>query len=196
MKKLLFAAVAVFAFGMANAQEDGTSGFSKGNIFVSGGVAFGSEKTGDFKASGIEFSPMVGYFVTENIAIGARLTVGSEKEEIGSNEDKSSSFGAEVLGRYYWTPASQFSLFAELAAGFGSSKNEPQGGPETENKTFGVNAGVGVNYFISNQFAIEASWAGLGYNTNDNGGNGAEETSSFGLNVDLSAINFGLIYKF
>ena len=196
MKKLLFAAAAVFAFGMANAQEEGTGGFSKGNIFVSGGVAFGSEKTGDFKSSGIEFSPMVGYFVSDNIAVGARLSVGSSKDELGSNEDKTSFFGAEVLGRYYWTPASQFSLFAELAAGFGSSKDEPQGGPNTENKFFGVNAGVGVNYFISNQFAIEAGWAGLGYNTNDNGGNGAEETSSFGLAVDLSAINFGLTYKF
>lgn len=196
MKKLLFAAVAVFAFGMANAQEEGTGGFSKGNIFVSGGVAFGSEKTGDLKTTGVEFSPMVGYFVTDNIAIGARLNVGSNKVDNGAAENKSSSFGAEVLGRYYWTPASQFSLFAELAAGFGSSKNEPAVGPTTENKTFGVNAGVGVNYFLSNRFAIEAGWAGLGYNSDDNGGNGAEETTSFGLNVDLSAINFGLTYKF
>lgn len=196
MKKLLFAAVAVFAFGAANAQDGGTGGFSKGNLFVSGGVGFDSSKTGDFKESSVEFSPMVGYFVTENIAVGARLSVASMKEEFGGAEDKASFFGAEVLGRYYWTPASQFSLFGELAVGMGSYKEEPAGGGEATSKTFGVNAGVGVNYFISNQFAIEAGWAGLGYNTNDNGGNGAEKTNSFGLNVDLSAITFGLNYKF
>lgn len=197
MKKLLFAAVAVFAFGAANAQDaPSEGGFAKGDVFVSGGVSFGSSKTGDFKSSEFNFSPAVGYFVSENIAIGARLNVGSAKDEFGNNEDKMSSFGAEVLGRYYWTPASKFSLFAELAAGFGSLKDEPQGGPNTESSFFGVNAGVGVNYFLSSNWSIEAGWAGLGYNTNDNGGNGAESTDSFGLAVDLSAITFGLNYKF
>ncbi len=196
MKKLLFAAIAVFAFGAANAQEGGTGGFSKGNIFVSGGLGFNSSKTGDFKTSGVQFSPAVGYFVSDNIAIGARLGIASGKQDNGIAENKSSSFDAEVFGRYFWTPASQFSLFAELAAGIGSTKYEPEVGPEEKSQTFGVNAGVGVNYFISNQFAIEAGWAGLGYNTDDNGGDGADKTNTFGLNVDLSAINFGLTYKF
>ena len=196
MKKLLFAAMAVFAFGTANAQEEVTGGFSKGNIFVSGGLGFNSTKTGDFKTSTVQFAPAVGYFVSDNIAIGARLGIASGKQDNGVTEDKASSFEGQVFGRYFWTPASQFSLFAELAAGVGSTKFEPEFGPEEKSKTFGVNAGVGVNYFISNQFAIEAGWAGLGYNTDDNGGDGAEETNSFGLNVDLSAINFGLTYKF
>ena len=196
MKKLLFAAIAVFTFGAANAQEGGTGGFSKGNIFVSGGLGFNSTKEGDFKTSSVEFSPAVGYFVSDNIAIGARLGIASGKEDNGIAENKASSFGAEVFGRYFWTPASQFSLFGELAVGMGSTKFEPEVGPEEKSQTFGVNAGVGVNYFISNQFAIEAGWAGLGYNTDDNGGDGAEETNSFGLNIDLSAINFGLTYKF
>lgn len=196
MKKLLFAAVAVFAFGFTNAQDGGTGGFSKGNIFVSGGVGFNSSKTGDFKESTTEFSPAFGYFVTENIALGARLSIASGKQELGSAEEKVSAFGAEVFGRYYWSPASQFSVFGELAAGIGSFKYEPVIGPEETSKTFGVNAGVGVNYFLSNNFAIEAGWAGLGYNTDDNGGDGADKTNSFGLNVDLSSINFGLTYKF
>ncbi len=198
MKKVLLSAVALLAFGFANAQEEtkGNGGFAKGDVFVSGGVGFGSSKTGDAKTSSFTFAPAVGFFVTENIAAGARLDIMSGSDDDGFGEDKFSSFGAEVFGRYYFTPASQFSVFGELAVGLGSEKFEPAGGGEFKSKTFGVNAGVGVSYFLNSNFAIEAGWAGLGYNTNDNGGNGAEKTNDFGLNVDLSSVNFGLLYKF
>jgi outer membrane protein len=49
---------------------------------------------------------------------------------------------------------------------------------------------------LSNHWAVEASWAGLGYNTSEEDAPGAEAWNSFGLAVDLSSINFGLVYKF
>ena len=198
MKKIFLTVAAVFAFGFANAQEATTTdgGFAKGDLFVSGSVGFGSSKTGDEKMSGVVFAPAIGYFISENIAIGARLGVSSTKEEEPAQEDyKTSGFEVEAFGRYYFTPASKFSVFGELAVGVGSTKEE-QGNNEFKSKTFGVNAGVGVSYFLSNNWAIEAGWAGLGYNTDDNGGDGVEKTNTFGLAVDLSSINFGLIYKF
>ncbi len=60
----------------------------------------------------------------------------------------------------------------------------------------GANLGLGLSYFVSNNFAIEATWAGLGYVSNDNGGNGAEKTNSFGLGANLDSINIGVLYKF
>lgn len=198
MKKIILTVAAVFAFGFANAQEATSSegGFAQGDLFVSGSVGFGSSKTGDEKMSGVVFAPAIGYFISENIALGARLGVTSTKEEEPGQEDfKTSGFEVEAFGRYYFTPASKFSVFGELAVGVGSSKSE-QGNNEFKSQIFGINAGVGVSYFLSNNWAIEAGWAGLGYNTDDNGGDGAEKTNSFGLNVDLSSINFGLIYKF
>ncbi|WP_333694399.1 outer membrane beta-barrel protein [Flavobacterium sp.] len=196
MKKIILSLAAVFAFSFANAQESTTDGgFAKGDVFVSGSFGFSSEKTGDLKSNGFEFSPAVGFFLTENIALGGRLGIMSEKNENGSAETKMNGFGVEAFGRYYMTPASKFSVFGELAVGIGSFKTEV-GPAETKSKTFGVNAGIGVNYFLSSNWAIEAGWAGLGYNTDDNGGNGADKTNTFGLNVDLSSINFGLIYKF
>ncbi|MFY8069502.1 MAG: porin family protein [Flavobacterium sp.] len=199
MKKLLFSAVALVAFGFVNAQEKSNGGFSKGDVFASGAVGFGSSKTDDVKSSSFTFAPAVGYFVTENIAAGARLNFGSASEDVFQGtqmvEEKTSSFGLEAFARYYYTPASQFSVYGELAIGVGSEKTEVGTG-EYKEKTFGVNAGVGVSYFLNSNFAIEAGWAGLGYNTNDNGGNGAPKTNDFGLNVDLSSVNFGLVYKF
>lgn len=197
MKKVLLSAVALLAFGFANAQEEtkGNGGFAKGDVFVSGGVGFSSAKQGEFKESSLNFSPAIGYFVSDNIALGARLDVMSAKEDDFGDETTMSGFGAEVFGRYYWTPASQFSVFGEAGVGFGSQKFE-SGPSEAKFNTFGINAGVGVSYFLNSNFAIEAGWAGLGYNSVKEDAEGAEAYNEFGLNVDFSAINFGLVYKF
>ena len=56
MKKVLLSAVALFAFGFANAQEGSTAaGFSQGDVFVSGGVGFSSTSAGDDKTNGFNF---------------------------------------------------------------------------------------------------------------------------------------------
>jgi opacity protein-like surface antigen len=203
MKKVLLSALAVFAFTFANAQEEekGNGGFSKGNVFVSGSFGFGSEKYGDFyDASSFNFSPSIGYFVSENIAIGAMLKISSaENVEVNFGGlgsfpvEKASSFGADIFGRYYFTPADKFSVFAQAAVGFGSNTYEDGG--EFKASTFGINAGLGLSYFVSSKFAIEASWVGLGYNTfkfEDD----SESLNNFGLNGNLSNINLGLVYKF
>ena len=196
MKKVLLSAVALLAFGFANAQEEGkgNGGFAKGDVFVSGAFSIGSEKTGDDKSSGFEIEPKVGYFVTENIAIGGKLGYSSYKaEDTFGDTDDMSALTVGAFGRYYMTPASQFSLFGQL--GFDYSSIDDKLADVQENE-IGLNLGLGLSYFVSNNWSIEATWAGLGYTSNDNGGNGAEKTNSFGLGADLRAISFGVNYKF
>lgn len=192
MKKLMLTAAAVFAFGFANAQEG--QGFSKGDLFVSGAFGIGSQKTGDNKSSGFEIEPKIGYFLAENIAIGGKLgysTFKSENGPIETADETALTVGA--FGRYYATPASQFSLFGELAVDY---SNVDDNLADQQEKQIGVNLGLGLNYFVSKNFSIEATWAGLGYTSNDNGGDGADKTNTFGLGADLRSINFGLNYKF
>ncbi|MFY8068637.1 MAG: outer membrane beta-barrel protein [Flavobacterium sp.] len=201
MKKVLLSAVALLAFGFANAQEEKSNGgFSKGDIFISGSVGFGSEKFGDFDSKSTNFSPAAGYFLTENIALGAQLRISSAENVnvivpgLGSGTvEKFSSVGADIFGRYYFTPADKFSLFGQLAVGFGTDTYEDGG--EFEGSSFGINAGLGLNYFVSSNFALQATWAGLGYNSYEVDGVG-ESYDTFGLNADLSNINLGLVYKF
>lgn len=196
MKKVLLSAVALLAFGFANAQEEekGNGGFSKGSMFISGAVSIDSEKTDDVKSSGFEIEPKFGYFVTENIAIGGKLGYSSMKAENGSVDTQDmSALTVGAFGRYYMTPASQFSLFGEFGVDYSSIDNKLADYKENE---IGVNLGLGLSYFLNNNWAIEASWAGLGYTTNDNGGDGAEKTNTFGLGADLRSFGFGVIYKF
>lgn len=197
MKKVILSAMAVFAFTFANAQEG--TGFSQGDLFATGSVGFNSDKMDEAKGNEFYFRPEVGYFLTENIALGLGIDFGSAKNDgldAYSDAYKTNSFGAEVFGRYYFTPASQFSLFGQFGIGFGNVKAEDGAGNEAKVNTFGVNAGLGANYFVANNWALQASWAGLGYNSAKLDAPGAEAYTSFGLNVDLSAISLGVLYKF
>ncbi|HEY6144375.1 MAG TPA: outer membrane beta-barrel protein [Flavobacterium sp.] len=199
MKKIILSAAAVLAFGFANAQEEqkGNAGFAKGDLFISGAVGINSESEGDEKSSGFLIEPKIGFFVTEKIAVGGKLGFASDKGEnqfggTGDTTDETTlTLGA--FGRYYFTPASQFSLFGELGVDYSSVDNKLTDNQENE---IGVGLGLGVSYFLSKNFAIEAAWAGLRYKSNDNGGDGADKTDSFYLGADLRAITLGLTYKF
>jgi len=75
---------------------------------------------------------------------------------------------------------------------YGTTKNDAT---DVKRNTIGVAVPVGLHYFVSNNFAITTSWAGLSYTTAKDDTDGAEATNSLGLNLNMSAINFGLLYK-
>ena len=191
------AAVAVFGFTTINAQEKATTGgFAKGDVFATGSVGFGSEKEGDVKDNTFSFSPKAGYFVTENIAVGVALGLTTTKNEVPNVEDfKTNMFEVGAFGRYYFTPAKQFSIFGELGANFESSKAE-QGSNELKNNGFNLGVAPGISYFVSDCLSLEASFGVLNYSTNEDDIDGAESTDSFNFGLNLSDINFGITYKF
>jgi outer membrane protein len=197
MKKVLLSAVALLAFGFANAQEEEKSangGFSKGDLFVTGAVTFGSEKTGDAKSNSFEVAPQVGYFLTENIAIGGKLGFSSQKADNGSFDTvDNAGFTVGAFGRYYFTPANQFSLFGQLGLDYSSMDNKLA---DFKYNVIDAGLGFGMNYFVSSNFSIEAGVAVLGYSTNDNGGDGADATNNFSFGGDWRAVTFGVNYKF
>ena len=196
MKKIILTAVALLAFGFANAQEEkANEGFAKGDLFVTGAFTLGSEKTGDVKSSSFEIAPQVGFFLTENIAIGGKLGYKADKaENAGGDTQDDAGFTVGAFGRYYFTPASKFSLFAQL--GLDYSSMEDKLATDYTEAELGLGLGAGLNYFVSSNFSIEAGVAVLGYSSNDNGGNGADKTNNFSFGGDWRAVTFGVNYKF
>ena len=202
MKKIILTVAAVFALSFANAQDkkEGSEGFAKGDLYLTGTAGFSDEKTDDAKVSGFTLSPGLGYFLTENIALEGQLSFGSNSdnttEDFPGLEVKENSVGIAVGARYFWTPASKFSLSVGANISYTSTKSEVETIPgDFTEKEIGLNIPLGMNYFVSNDFALTASWGGFGYSSNDNGGDGAPKTTGFNLGLDLSTINFGLIYK-
>lgn len=197
MKKVILSVLAVMTFGFANAQE-GTEGFAKGDLYLTGSLGINSTKMGDAKSDGYNFSPGVGYFLTENIALEGAVSVNKQTMTMDfegeSMEVEAKGFAFSVGGKYYFTPADKFSLFAGLGASYGTSK---VGDGETiDLKSFGVALAPGINYFFSKNFAGQASVGVLGYTSSKFDVDGAESTNTFNLSLDMTNVNFALIYKF
>ncbi|GAA4042762.1 outer membrane beta-barrel protein [Flavobacterium chungnamense] len=200
MKKIILTVAAVFAFGFANAQDkkESSEGFSKGDVFVTGAFSLGStnNKNNDEKTSSFEIAPQVNYFVTENISVGLKVGFASDKADVNgvdTQDDSSVSFG--LAGRYYFTPASKFSLFGELGAEYVSTTDNLST-PEFKVNGFGAGLGLGMNYFVSSNFSIEAGVAVLNFASAKADVTGAENVTAFSFGGDWRAVSFGVNYKF
>lgn len=197
MKKILFSVSALLAFGVMSAQEETTTpGFHKGDAFITGSVSFNSQKTGEQKNNGFTIAPSAGYFVSNNIALGAIVRYGHTKyevDDIANSKSTTSGITAGLFGRYYFTPENRLSFFGHLEANYTSSKAKS---PAETFKTngFGVMLGPGVNYFISDHFALETTFGAISYGSRKP--DGGTKTDSFGVNLNLSNIYLGAIYKF
>lgn len=198
MKKVLLSAVAILGFTFANAQEEeaatSNGGFAKGDIFVSGAVMFSNSSTGDVKSNNFEIAPQVGFFVSDNIAIGAKIGYQSMKAENGvADTQDDAGFAVGAMGRYYFTPANQFSLFGQVGVNYSSMDNKLA---DFKYNVIDGGVGLGMNYFVSSNFSLEAAVGVLGFSTNDNGGDGADASNTFMFGGDWRAVTFGVNYKF
>ena len=195
MKKIILTVAAVFALSFANAQEKGSEGLASGDVLLTGDFNFSSTSTGDAKTGDLTLSPGVAYMMSDNLAVIGQLAISSGTDDDGAGtEIKTSGFGVAAGVRYFLTPASKFSLSVGGQVEYASAKAEV-GGVSATAKTTAFSVPLGLHYFVSNNFAITSTWGGLGYASNDNGGNGADKTSGFGLSVGMSSISFGLAYK-
>ena len=215
MKKIILSAVAIFAFGIASAQDanggmetpSSTGSFAKGDIFMTGSVGYEGTSQGDFQINKFNFMPKLGFFVTDNIAIGVQFGYeGSSNNDLSDvvfedgAEVKTNELSIGVFGRYHFTPANQFSFFTELGFSYVSKTTEVDNpisvDMEIKSPGFEVALRPGVNYFISNNFALEASVGVIRYETSKDDFEGAESRDTFELGFNLSQINIGLLYKF
>ncbi|KZS42280.1 hypothetical protein AWE51_02230 [Aquimarina aggregata] len=193
MKKLILTAIAVLAFSAVQAQDETTEGFTKGDAFISGSFGFNSSSTGDDKTSSFSVSPRVGYFVSENITVGARISYQTISQENGAIDTDTNTITAGAFGRYYFTPASKFSIFGEFGIDY-QSINFDNGTTDSTTDGFALTLRPGVSYFLNNNFALEAAWGALSYATaNPDQG---ESSDNFSIGLNLDNINLGLVYKF
>ncbi|MCI0921215.1 outer membrane beta-barrel protein [Sphingobacterium rhinopitheci] len=209
MKKVLLTLTAVA--GLTVASQAQVTGFEKGNVLVEGNLGFNTSdnKNSEVKTSSFNFSPKVGYFFTDKLAAGINLNVGtSMNDQYGiDRKSKVNGFGVGVFGRYYFLElGSRFKTYAELNVDYNNTKSELTiANTTTENpKTnkFGVNAGIGANYFLTDKIALNFAFANIvGYNTSKVDADGAKSVNQFGVNVNefnnfFNTAQFGLTFKF
>ena len=97
-------------------------------------------------------------------------------------------------------PASRFSIFAELGADYGTSKvtedNSPAADDVTKFNGFNIGFAPGISYFLSSNFALEATVGVVNYSTTKEDVSGAESTDNFNIGLNLNNVALGLVYKF
>lgn len=140
------------------------------------------------KSTSFSLSPMAGYFVIDNLAIGAslNLSVESSKDENTDTEFKSNGLSFGPFVRYYFEPG----FFAEGQVSFGSGKTETiRTNATTENKygIFGFSLGAGYAAFISDNIAIEPSLSYVSNSLKPEGSDTKFITSGIVLSVGISA---------
>lgn len=166
MKKITFFLIAMAAAFTGYAQ------FDQGRKLVGGGVSF-TTTTNKSKLNGttvtngkqtaFSVTPNFGYFVIDNLAVGAGLEIGvsSYKPENSNNKSTGTGFVFTPLVRYYLP----VNVFFHGEFGVGSAKSKTKNGNNTfESKSGVTNWALAAGYAIflneSNSVAIEPM---LGY---------------------------------
>lgn len=202
MKKLMImTAVAVFGLSQVNAQEVETSyGFDESDIMLEGGLGFNTtkDKNTDTKTSGFSINPRVGYFITEDFAVGVEGAFNTATREVaGIDTGDNKSFGAGIFARYYFLDlGKRFKTYTELGVGYVSSKDKIA---DIKADGFGLGLNLGINYFVTETIAISFGLADV-VSYSSAKVDGGEAVSGFNGNINVfnnffDTAQFGLLFK-
>ncbi|WP_028295383.1 outer membrane beta-barrel protein [Olivibacter sitiensis] len=195
MKKLLLTAVAALAISFgAKAQTE------QGKIILGGSVGYSYDHLNgsDANTQSFNVTPNIGYFISDNFAIGTRVGYAYRQEKDGEIKDKWGSFVAVPFARKY-SGTETFKFFGELSVpmAWGTVKNDGTKVASTAN--YGVQLSPGVAFFPKSNFGIELSVRGLYYGndrfTNEITG-GKSISNSFGLASNFFSPQLGVQFYF
>ncbi|HLF63331.1 MAG TPA: outer membrane beta-barrel protein [Saprospiraceae bacterium] len=148
----------------------------KGSMMIGGTAGFNSYSQNDNTSTTFNFSPQVGFFITDRFEVGAIVALFF----FGDDGDNFNILGIGPFLRYYVNGSGDARFFGQgqiqysstdLGANFDSQSN------------FGFGAGFGIDYFLNNNVALEAI---MGFSSNKD--EGADESQTqIGLNIGVAA---------
>jgi outer membrane protein len=200
MKKvtILFVLICALVAYNSNAQT------SQGAMMLGGSLEFysqGFQGNSDAGNSGLGFSPSFGYFVADNLAVGAGLVLSTETFDGGTTKTVVTDFGIAPFARYYkFTSNEDFAFFAQATLSFLKGKSDqtpdPVGGDvKTSTISFGVSPGFA--YFFNDHWSVDFSIAGIQYVSRDpNTDVDDNKTNTFSLGISSFQPSIGLKYFF
>lgn len=195
MKKVVLILVAIVAVTQLKAQT------SAGNMMVGGNLSFSStsfQGSSDDQDSFVGFAPQFGYFVSDNLAVGALVGLSSSTNDTGANKTVTNSFAFGPFARYYkFTSNENFAFFGHAQFTFGSGKTDLTPGGEVKRQSIAFQVSPGFAYFFTKHWALDLSLRGLvieSYDPNKDNDNDKETTIEFGLSSFSPEI--GIRYHF
>jgi opacity protein-like surface antigen len=144
--------------------------------------------------SSFGIGPNFGYWLSENMALVVGVNFGSVTDKTGAEDLATTSFGAGAELRYGWHVGDMTFLYVAPGFAFGSTTHEITPTTEAKVSSFDVGLGLGVQYMIADSWSINAEFGRLGYNSVKP--EGGESFGTFGLDLSMSTIGFGIWYHF
>lgn len=174
----------------------------KGNLLLGGGASFNysdnnfdnGNSTNDVSTStSFNFSPRIGYFVADRLALGASLGIFSSKSNSDDSDFEASSTGISFgpYVRYYL----ESGLFASANVGFGSSTFKTEGGLfDGDQTSSSINWGLGIGYaiFLNESISVEPAVSYTRNSSNPDTDNGDNRNISSGINF---GVGFNIYFK-
>jgi outer membrane protein len=205
MKKIILSITVLTGIAFAsNAQTE------KGKFILGGTASYTSTKSDadNAKASqNLALVPNVGYFVTNNIAVGTGIGYTYSKTPVASNFGQTEAILVSPFARHYTNLSDQFKFFGQLSVplAFGTVKSVEADG-DTGSKTgsstsVGVALSPGFAYFPTKKVGIEFAFRGISYNNttvkdnNDNDIKGAGR-EDFAIGTSFFTPQIGVQFYF
>ena len=163
-----------------------TTPLTKGRGLLSGSIGYHSDKyRGSDSQDLFNFTPTVGYFVADNLALG----LNGNLQLLGGNSTYygQTTYFVGPFARYYRFVGGgdKFALYGQGNVGYSHSSSDY----ERYNQGY-VAIMPGLAFFPIPRFGLEASLRGLSYSSN------FKDTHSFDFGFSLQNIQFGAAYYF
>ncbi len=160
------------------------------------------------KNRSLSISPSVGFFIRENLEVGAGIGYGlfGQRSKYGtsSNKERGHSYNFSTYLRKYIPIIDKlyFHGTGTVSLGFGESLYEYRtdssatSKSETKFNFLSISLSPGITYFVTDRFALSTSFGSIGYGRSVNKPKEASHTlsNSFGIDLGLETISFGLNY--
>lgn len=172
-----------------------------GNMMAGGSLNFYSnsvEGNSDTGSSGLTFSPGLGYFIKDNLAVGVSLIVGTSTNDSGASKTVNTSFGLGPFARYYkYTSNENFAFFGQAQFYFISGKSDFTPGGENKSTTISFAISPGFSYFFNDHWALDFSIAGLTIQSYDpDTSTDGDKQSNIGFGLSTFSPSLGFRYHF
>jgi outer membrane protein W len=195
MKKSL-----IFLFAFITIATLAAGQTSTGNMMVGGGLTYSSVSYADRSTenqSDVSFSPGFGYFINDNLAVGAAVSLSSSRDGTGPNRDVRTSFGLGPFARYYiFTANERFGFFGHGQLTFATGKSDV-GGLVSGTNSLSIAVSPGAAFFFNEHWAVEFTIRGFVFRTSDpNTDNDNDTYNAVDVGLGLFSPSLGFRYHF
>jgi hypothetical protein len=222
MRKTILILIAVISMLTSYSQTE------KGKYFIGGSINYSGDKDseGDSvtnnwtnKNTTFNFTPSIGYFVTDNIAVGINLNLGnsvynyqilSNMNYYSTTKTNTLNLGGGIFVRPYFKISNNFMFFINAGISYIDqpgkitfSTTQPGVSPTPDQKILGyeftANIYPGLVYFVTPKIGLSVSVGNLfyDYSYRKNKESGIIDKNTFsGINLNSSTLSVGLTYHF